>query len=270
MIVLSRKQADEIIAGKREISLDLGISLSKIKAERGFVFAGNEKFPLAEAKAMKDNFVYFVEDNKLKKVELFYDVTNRYYKLTPTLDWPTFMISSVPMHRFIHLSPKEDTVSKIKEIHPVKGIILDTCCGLGYTAIMSSKTADEVHTFERDKAVLTIAKINPYSRELFESKKIKIHTESVFEGIKQFKNSFFDRIIHDPPTFKISPELYSKRFYEELFRVMKKEGTIYHYAPMPGKTKGSEFYHKIIRLLKETGFKNIEYHLKSSGIRAVK
>lgn len=269
MIVLTKNEAEGILAGKTAVSLDLGITKSKIKVENSYVFFGSQKVSLAQIKKVKENFCYIVEDNELKKVAIFYDKTNRYYKLTPTKDWPTFMISSVPMHRYIHFSPKEDTETKIKEIHPVKGIVLDTCCGLGYTAIMSSKNA-EVHTFERDKAVLTIARINPYSKELFSSNKITLHEEDVFEGIKKFEDSYFDRIIHDPPTFKISPELYSKAFYAELYRVLKKDGIMYHYAPMPGKTKGNDFSKKIVRLLKEAGFRNVEYHAKSSGIRAIK
>jgi predicted methyltransferase len=57
--------------------------------------------------------------------------------------------------------------------------------------------------------------------------------EDILEGIKQFSDNFFDEIIHDPPTFKYSPDIYSKQFYEELFRVLKKGGKLYHYSPLP-------------------------------------
>ncbi len=49
----------------------------------------------------------------------------------PTLDWPTVTISSVKMHRTAYVSPKRDTESKIKALGKLRGLILDTCFGLG-------------------------------------------------------------------------------------------------------------------------------------------
>jgi predicted methyltransferase len=136
---------------------------------------------------------------------------------------------------------------------------------------MSAKYADEVFTFERDDNVIGLCRLNPFSQELFTNKKIKLKEASIFDEISKLKSESFDRIIHDPPTFKVSPELYSDGFYKELYRVMKKGGILYHYAPAPGKTKGKAFYENIIKHIKAaTEFKNIAYHEKSSGIRAVK
>ena len=83
-------------------------------------------------------------------------------------------------------------------------------------------------------------KFNPYSKELFSNEKIEIRQKNIFEEISQFEDSFFDRIIHDPPTFKYSPELYSREFLAELYRVLKKGGILYHYCPCPQKTKEKE------------------------------
>jgi len=287
--IITKKEAESIISIKEsdksdipeiKISLDLGLTLSSVSIKDDFVHMGAQKIPISDFKNVKEDFCYLIEDNTLKKIAFFSDETNLYYKLLPTKDWPTVTMSSVPMHRHTGMSPKEDTFSKIKEIEPVKGNVLDTCCGLGYTAVMASKQAEEVHTFERDETMLHIAKLNPYSQELFSGsktdktektdKKIMIHEEDVFSGITKFKDGYFDRIIHDPPTFKISPELYSIKFYSELYRVLKKSGILYHYAPWPGRTKGNEFYKKIIKDLAGCGFKNCQYHAASSGIRALK
>lgn len=292
LLIITKNEAEKILnlrescksgvpgAAEIKISLDLGLTLSSAYVKDDSVRIGVQEIPVSDFRNIKEDFCYVIEDNTLKKIAFFSGETNLYYKLLPTKDWPTVTMSSVPMHRHTGMSPKEDTFSKIKEIGPVKGNVLDTCCGLGYTAIMASKQAEEVHTFERDETMLHIAGLNPHSQGLFSGrktgrtektgKKIIIHKEDVFSGITGFKDSYFDRIIHDPPTFKISPELYSAKFCGQLFRVLKKGGILYHYAPWPGKTKGNEFYKKIMKNLVECGFKNIEYHAGSSGVRAVK
>lgn len=270
--IFTKKEAEKIInaEGSVEISLDLGISLITVQVKEGFVHIKKEKVPVSEFERVKEDTCYVLEKGSLQKLALFSDETNLYYKLVPTIDWPTITLSSVPMHRHTKVSPKQDTLLKIREISPVKGKVLDTCCGLGYTSILASKEADEVYTFERDKNILRIAGLNPYSQELFNNKKIKISQKDIFEAILSFKNNFFDRIVHDPPTFKQSPLLYSEKFYLEMFRVLKKGGVVYHYAPWPGKTKGEVFYKRIIRNLKECGFKQVEYKIDSCGVRAVK
>ena len=281
--ILTKNTADKILkalkarTGKNAIevtvSLDMGLSSSKVILEGDSVIIDGIKIALSDIRKIKEDFCYYLNDGKLEKVAFFSPESNLYYKLSPTRDWPTIKLSSVPMHRHIKVTPREDTETKIKEIMPVKGNVLDTCCGLGYTAIMASNQPDavKVDVFERDEYVLHIAGLNPHSQALFDSNKIELHKEDVFKGIKKLKDESFDRIIHDPPTYKISPDLYSAVFYKQLYRVMKKGGILYHYAPNPGKTKGSEFYRHIINILMEsTRFKDIEYHEKSSGIRAVK
>ena len=271
--VITQNEAQEILNSKEkklEISLDLGKSKTKVRIEKKQVFIGDETISFRALLKLKENTCYLFEKEKLIPLTFFSDKTNIYYKLLPTKDWPTITFSSTPMHRHTKLSPKEDTELKVKEIFPIKGQILDTCCGLGYTAIMCAKQAKKVYTFERDSNVLELARYNPHSLDLFENKKIFLIKKSIFEEIKRFPDDFFDRVIHDPPTFTISPELYSPGFYQQLSRVMKKEAVLYHYAPAPHKTKGEKFYLQVIRRLKETGFKQIEYHEESSGIRAVK
>ena len=271
--ILTKKEADRIInkkEGAASISLDLGMSSTTILIKDGCVSIQQQKIPLSALQKVKESTCYILEDNALKQIAFFSDETNLYYKLLPTQNWPTITLSSTPMHRYSTILPKKDTELKIKEISPVKGMVLDTCCGLGYTSILSSKNAEKVFTFEKDKNVLRIAEFNPYSKELFSNEKIIINQKNIFEEITQFEDSFFDRIIHDPPTFKYSPELYSKEFHAELYRVLKKGGILYHYCPCPQKTKDRKFYPRILKQLEEAGFKKVEYHEASSGVRALK
>lgn len=269
--IISKKEAEKILGSKGniEISLDAGISLAKVFVGKEYAEISNQKIPLQEFKKIKENSYYFIESNDLKKLAFFSKESNFYYKLMPTGDWPTLTLSSTPMHRWVLVSPKEDTISKIKEISHVKGRVLDTCCGLGYTAIISAKYADEVYTYERDEYVLHIAKFNPYSQELFNNKKIRLFKGDVHKIIYKLEGNFFDRVIHDPPTFKYAPELYSVDFYKQLYRVMKKGSILYHYAPWPHR-KGKPLYPRIMANLKEAGFKAVRYSKESSGVAAQK
>lgn len=251
-------------------SLDLGITSEEVLIGGNFCTIRGQKVPIKSLQRLKDNTAYVLEGGALKSIDFFGEDTNLFYKLKPTNDWPTIMLSSVPMHRFKTISPKTSASLMVNEVSPVEGRVLDTCCGLGYTAILAAKSAEEVMTFERDNNVLRIAEYNPYSGELFSNKKIKLHKESVFEGIKKLKSNYFDRIIHDPPTVSFAKELYSEEFYRELFRVAKSGAILYHYCPNPGKTKGAKYWPNIKKWLEKAGFKNCSYNEKSSGIRCLK
>jgi len=227
---------------------------SKAIFEDGIVLDLSEK--------IKDNFCYFLDDQGLRKIAFFSRVTNKFYKLMPTKDWPTISIASTPMHR--RDSPKKDSYNKIDLIRPY-GEVLDTCMGLGYTAILASQKAKKVITYERDKTVFMIAKMNPLSKALFMTANISIEKRDVNLAIKEIKSYVFDCIIHDPPTFKISPELFSEQFYKEMYRVLKEKGKVFHYAPLYKVKQGFDFPKKIKEKLKKTGFKNISYSQDSGG-----
>jgi hypothetical protein len=195
-----------------------------------------------------------------EKLQFYSDKTRRFYQLLPTKTIPTIRISGVPMHRFAKIDPLTDTLLKIKAARP-KGVVLDSCMGLGYTAIYSAKqkSVEKVFTFEKDENVLEVAKNNSASSELFTNKKIILENKDVRDAIIKFEDNFFDSIIHDPPTFPIAPELYSENFYKELFRVLKNDGRLWHYCPNPGKLKGKgeAFKNSIKNKLSNAGFKAV-------------
>jgi hypothetical protein len=173
------------------------------------------------------------------------------------------------MHKFAKLDPLEDAKRKINVLKP-HGRVLDTCMGLGYTAIYSAKLREvrQVTTIEKDPEVIKICRLNQASSNLFSDSKIKIIEGDASEIIAGFEKDFFDCIIHDPPTYVVAPELYSKNFYSELFRVLKFGGRLWHYAAMPGKASGksSSLPNKIISGLESVGFVGIEHDLYSDGI----
>ncbi|MCX8179585.1 MAG: MnmC family methyltransferase [Candidatus Aenigmarchaeota archaeon] len=201
-------------------------------------------------------------------VKFFDKKTKKFYKLLTTQTWPTVLVSGIRMHRTDGIDPKTDTWLKIKSLGKIYGNILDTCTGLGYTAIVAAKIKDVkwVLTFEKDKNIISIAKQNLFSRDLFENEKIMLLLCDVSIGIKFLKSEFFDFIIHDPPRFSLSPELYSQEFYNELYRVLKKRGRLFHYTGNPGSKQGKNMVKGMCKRLKIAGFKVVRKVEKASGV----
>ncbi|MBI2655740.1 SAM-dependent methyltransferase [Candidatus Woesearchaeota archaeon] len=267
MIITSAQALQLLEANKKglkeaEISLDLNKTISKIKIQNDeFIFPDNQKLDKSQLKkpVKDDTSCFLIMDSSLAKLQLFSDETNKFYKLVPTKDAPTIEISGIRMHVTKEMSPMEDTNKKIAAISPIKGFILDTCMGLGYTAIAASKYADFVMTCERDGNVIEVAKHNPWSIELFNNKKISIMKTDVFDEIKIFKSSMFDAIIHDPPRLSLASELYSLDFYRQLFRVLKNKGKLYHYTGSPGsKNRKVNLAGDVSKRLGQAGFRNIQ------------
>jgi hypothetical protein len=161
-------------------------------------------------------------------------------------------------------SPKADTEAKISLIKPF-GVVLDTCMGPGYTAILASKKAKKIITFEKDLNIITLAQANPISAPLFKADNIEISYGDVFQEIKALKSNYFDCIIHDPPTLKMAPLLFSSDFYLSLKRVLKDRGRFFHYTPLYKIKQGYDFPAKVKVKLKKAGFKNIDYSSRAGG-----
>ena len=277
-MIITQHQAQHLLDTRKkslketEISLDLNLTKTKIKSEGDFfIFPGSQKLHESQLKKpIKDNASCFlIEDNALVKIQMFSDETNKFYKLVPTKDAPTIEISGIRMHATKDMTPMEDTKRKLESISPIGGFVLDTCMGLGYTAIAASKLADFVITCERDENVIEMARLNPWSKELFENKKISLMKTNVLDEIKIFKSQMFDAVIHDPPRLSLASELYSLGFYRQIFRVLKNNGKLYHYTGSPGsKNRKINLAGNVSKRLKQSGFKNIEkVHY---GLRAIK
>lgn len=280
MIILTKNQFDEILNSVKkginefEISLDLGRTISNVKIKDNKLFFKDEALlDIEQIKSQRidDHTCYSIDDLKIAKVQTFSNETNSFYKLVPTSTIPTLQISGIFMHRHLAMDPMFDTILKIKEISPIKGDVLDTCCGLGYTAIFAAQKAQSVITCEKDPNVLEICKFNPFSEELFWNKKIKIFEDSILDKINSFENAQFDRIIHDPPSIKIADELYTISFYRELYRVLKPKGLIYHYTGLPeSKSHNRNLIEEVAKKFKEVGFIKVKERERSLGVAASK
>lgn len=279
MIVLSHVQTRRILEAHKQglsevkISLDLNLSESEIKLEaEGVLFPAGERLDWKSIEEISGNETacYAVHDRAAKTIKGFSEFSGRVYGLMPTPSAPTMLISGIPMHRIKDTDPYQDTLQKIKAVAPVKGDVLDTTTGLGYTAIEAAKTARRVVTIEIDPTAQEIARLNPWSQALFESPNIEQIIGDAFEEIEKFDSESFSAIIHDPPMFSLAGDLYSLAFYQQAFRVLKHNGRMFHYIGDPESKSGARVTAGAIRRLQQAGFKRIIRAPRAFGIVAYK
>ena len=218
--------------------------------------------------AKDESTLYFVRGGTVYKAA----ITGRhYYKLVPTVP-PTIEIDGVRMHRTKGANPLRDARRKVDAVNPGEGeTVLDTCMGLGYTAIETSKRGAYVITVEKDPNVLELARINPWSRELFTGGKVQVVQGDVFEVIRKFREGSFDAVIHDPPRFSLAGELYSGEFYRELYRVLRAGGRLFHYVGNPGgRYRRKDLQKGVMERLRKAGFIGVKRVGEALGVAARK
>ena len=75
-------------------------------------------------------------------------------------------------------------------------------------------------------------------------------------------------MLHDPPRFGIAGELYSQAFYDQLARVIKRRGRLFHYTGTPNKlTSGRDVPAEVTKRLQRAGF---EVKAVGDGLLGVK
>jgi len=176
------------------------------------------------------------------------------------------LIAGFVMHRIKGIDPMQDTLRKIATISPIVGHVLDTATGLGYTAIEAAKTAEQVVTIELDPGAQEIARLNPWSRGLFDNPKISQIMGDAFEVVPTFEDASFDRILHDPPALSLAGDLYSGAFYRELYRVLKRGGRVFHYLGDLDSKSGSSLTRGALRRLQEAGFTRVVRRPEAFGV----
>lgn len=255
------------------LSLDLSLTESQVRLQpEAVLFPGGETLSWESIEEISENEVacYFVEAHTAKPIKGFSEFSGRVYGLMPTESAPTMLISGIPMHRIKGTNPRQDTLNKIKAVAPIKGEVLDTTTGLGYTAIESAKTARHVVTIEIDPTAQEIARQNPWSQALFDNPKITQVIGDAFDEIGEFEAESFSTLIHDPPMFSLAGDLYAREFYEQAFRVLKNNGRMFHYIGDPESKSGARVTAGVIRRLQEAGFKRVTRAPRAFGVVAYK
>ncbi|GAB4451430.1 MAG: methyltransferase domain-containing protein [Armatimonadaceae bacterium] len=279
-VVLSHFQGKTLLYARNEgirsvsISLDLNRSISEVAVDEGGVYLPDgQKLnwdQVAEI-ADRDTACYTVRNSEISRIFFFSDTTKRQCSLLATEKGaPTMLLAGFPMHRIKTIDPWEDTRRKIATIAPVSDRVLDTATGLGYTAIAAAETAIEVVTIELDPTVLEVCRRNPWSEPLFANPLIQQKIGSSYDRVPEFPDRYFARIFHDPPTFKLAGELYSGVFYQQLYRVLKPKGKLFHYIGDPDSKHGASTTRGVIRRLKESGFTKVVSHPEAFGVVAWK
>jgi predicted methyltransferase len=254
------------------ISLDLGLTTTEVTLtpDRLILPDAVITWPEIEEIARHNTACFVVEDNRARQIRGFSEFTGRAYGLMPTSSAPTMLISGLPMHRIKNTNPYQDTLAKIKAIAPIHGRVLDTCTGLGYTAIEAAKTAEHVITIELDPTAQEMARYNPWSRSLFDNPKIEQLIGDAFDEIQNFADGVFSCILHDPPMLSLAGDLYSGDFYAECYRVLRHSGRLFHYIGDPDSKSGARTTKGVVRRLQEAGFTRVVPKPQAFGLVAFK
>ncbi|MBN8480800.1 MAG: SAM-dependent methyltransferase [Xanthomonadales bacterium] len=182
-------------------------------------------------------------------------------KLVPT-SWgaPTFEIDGIKMLPTAQVSPFEDARRKVALVGVHGKHVLDTCGGLGYFAACCLEAgAARIRSFEKNADVLWLRTLNPWSPDADDAAhggRLELEHADVAVAIGALADASFDAILHDPPRFGIAGELYSQAFYDELARVIRRGGKLFHYTGMPNRlTSGRDLPREVARRLGESGFR---------------
>ncbi len=268
--LLTADTARKILGGDRNVSLDLGLSMSEVSFEDESANLSGCKVSISDLGkvAGRENAVFFPEDGRLYQVAVS---SARYYKLVPTPRAPTIEIDGVRMHRTKETTPDMDTEEKLKSLGLNGGRVLDTCMGLGYTAIGAlDRGAEVVVSVEKEPPVIRLAEMNPWSRRLFGGG-ISLILGDSFKVIDLMPDGFFDWIIHDPPRLTHAGSLYSGEFYRKLYRAMANGARLFHYTGEPrSRYRGVELHKGVQRRLRAAGFKQMTYHPGVMGVTCEK
>lgn len=279
MILLTEPAAGRILAALDQgaatvqASLDLGLTRAELPLEPGRVrLPDGQTLTTAALREVvgAPESVFTVMEDEPEKVTWFSPETGKVYTLRATDGWPALEISGILMHRIKDTDPRADATSKIAAIGPVRGHVLETCCGLGYSAIHAAETASRVTVFEVDPNVLDMARLNPYSAPLFDPNgPIEVRNADIAEAIGDLPDTTFDFVVHDPPTLAVAGELYGNAFYRQLFRVLRPGGRLFHYTGDPGsRSRGQDLPGRVKERLGQVGFRRVRREPEALGVSA--
>jgi uncharacterized protein len=279
MFILSHNHVAPAFAARRTgctqaaLSLDLGLSTCDVGVRiDGIVLPDSTlvSWEVLQEVQERTAMCFVVCQEGLEKVQRFSPRFNLFYSLMATEGAPTLLAGGFTMHRITGIRPEIDTERKLRTLGPCRGTVLDTTTGLGYTASTAARTAQQVVTVERDPIVLDIARLNPWSRPLFERPNIQRVVADVYGYIQELEGATFSRIIHDPPTFSLAGELYSGIFYRHAFRVLRHGGRMFHYIGNLESRSGGRVMRGAVRRLKEAGFERVAQRPEAFGLVAYK
>lgn len=251
---------------------DLGCSKAWATfTEEGVAFEGYPEVPwhTVEYLSRQEQKVYIVEGDTVEAVNVFSETTGWVRSLAATKGAPTVLVSGKPMHRMKNSDPWLASKASVQAMGLARGRVLDTATGLGYTAIMEARAAREVVTIDLDPAALEIARLNPWSKELFTNPKITQVIGDSAEEVAKLPSSHFEAVLHDPPTVPLAGALYGEAFYRDLLRVLQRGGRLFHYCGDPNSGLGAKTTDGVMKRLSQAGFTQVRRAPQAFGVTAV-
>jgi len=237
-------------------SLDLGRSNGHASLEPDAWQWRDQRYPYPPT--LKDRTIYYWDGDGFAAVSRY---AGSLIKLVPT-EWgaPTFEIDGIKMLPTAKESPVADARRKVALVEPHGKVVLDTCGGLGYFAACCLEAgAARIHSFEKNADVLWLRTLNPWSPDPdapASGGRLQLAHADVSQAIAQIADASVDALLHDPPRFGIAGELYSQAFYDQLARVLRKGGRLFHYTGSPNKlTSGRDVPREVAKRLEKAGFK---------------
>jgi len=235
---------------KLDCSLDLGKSTTQVELRNDVWCWRSNEYPYL--RQCKERTVYYWDGVAFQAVARY---GSALIKLVPT-HWgpPTFEIDGIKMLPTAQVSPYADAERKVGLIEPRGKVILDTCGGLGYFAAwcLLGKAA-QIRSFEKNPDVIWLRGLNPWSPQ--NEPRLDLTQGDITQQIEELPSQSFDAILHDPPRFGIAGELYALHFYQQLARVLKPKGKLFHYTGSPNKlTSGRDVPNEVSKRLRVAGF----------------
>lgn len=256
-------------------SLDLDRSTTEVELRAdGWIWDGRQ-FPFLAS--CKDRTIYYWRAADADRDAGFEPVarfTSSLIKLVPT-PWgpPTFEIDGIKMLPTASVSPYADAERKVGLIAPRGKLILDTCGGLGYFAAWCLHGgALRVLSWEKNPDVIWLRSLNPwspdYAGQAGAASALTLSNGDIVEHIATLPAESVDAVLHDPPRFGIAGELYSQAFYDQLARVLRHKGRLFHYTGTPNKlTSRRDVPNEVATRLRRAGFST---EMNGDGVVAVK
>jgi predicted methyltransferase len=233
-----------------EGSFDLGRGTTRATLGRDGWAWGGRMYPWPVE--LKDRTIHYWDGESFAPLQRF---AGSLIKLVPT-PWgaPTFEIDGIKMLPTAQVSPYDDARRKVALVQPRSRQVLDTCGGLGYFAAWClAEGAARVLSFEKNEDVLWLRAHNPWSPE--PGGALELRHADVTQAITALPDESFQCALHDPPRFGIAGELYSQVFYDQLARVLRPQGRLFHYTGTPNrKTSGRDVPGEVAKRLAKAGF----------------
>jgi len=244
-------------------SLDLQRSITTVSLDAYGWNWGERRFPYLQE--CKERTIYHWTGVAFEPAARY---SNSLIKLVPT-DWgpPTFEIDGIKMLPTARVSPYADAERKVRLIRPRGRVVLDTCGGLGYFAAWCVHgKATQVLSYEKTADVLWLRSLNPWSPAV--GGVLTLTQGDITEQITILPARSVDAILHDPPRFGIAGELYSQAFYDQLARVIRRRGRLFHYTGTPNQLASQRNVPlEVSRRLRDAGFAT---QLDGDGVLAIR